>query len=279
MKKITDEERSIIEQYFIPYFHIAKRFPLLPGKKDKNLEAALFGLSVDELDSNRQNLFANAKQASLELLKDDAFVEYLDKLPFDGFETIVGVGDSNTEDDQGWFSIFANVLDLYVDNADFNFINAGLSENSTTDVLRRFDRDVLIHEPDWVIINVGLFDAQRLNIIPNRTLLPLSESWENLNSIQELLSESVSNSTVWITPGHIIPELVDNHALYDFSFDLKDLMQINELISGKNGIIIDPQGSRMGKPDAWNFLSDGLLHSLTGHMNTVRELVKGLARD
>jgi hypothetical protein len=68
--------------------------------------------------------------------------------------------------------------------------------------------------------------------------------------------------------------------LHEFSIEPKDLDQVIEVVSGKNGIVIDPQGNRMGKEkEAWNFLSDGLNHSLIGHINTAREILKGLVRD
>lgn len=40
--------------------------------------------------------------------------------------------------------------------------------------------------------------------------------------------------------------------------------------------IVDPKGERMGegKPKAWNYLSHGLHPSLSGHINTVREVLR-----
>ncbi len=274
---INNEEKNIIEQFILPFFHLERRFPLLPGKRDLHVEAKLLGLSKDELELARKNATNNAKQAAIELLKEESITELLDNLPFDGTETIVGFGDSATEDDQGWFEILKEVLEIAVDNARFNFINAGVSANTTSDALRRLDRDVLLHEPDWVFVNIGTFDIQRLNITPDRTLLPLSETWENLNSIQDVLSESISNEIVWVTPSLIISELLEENPLHEFIINKKDVAQLIEVVSGKKGIVIDPQSKRMGdSPDAWNYLTDGLNHSLSGHINTTREILKGL---
>ncbi len=278
MSKQKEEERNLIEQYILPYFHLERRFPLMPGKRNKTVEATLLGLSENELELGRKNAANNAKHAALELLKEEAITELIEKLPFDGTETIVGLGASSTEDDQGWFSILKEVLEIAVDNARFNFINSGISGNTTSEALRRLDREVLLHEPDWVIIDLGIFDLQRLNITPNRTLLPLSETWENLNSIQEVISEYVSNEIVWLTPTSVIPEMIEAHPLHEFTIQMKDVTQLIEVVSGKKGLVIDPQSKRMGdSPDAWNFLSDGLNHSLSGHINTTRELLKGFA--
>lgn len=279
-KKLSKEEKSVLEQYIIPFYHAGKRHPLFPGRDSIQAEADLLGISVEELNEYRTNLDQNAKQAALELLKEDEIIDLLDKIPFDGEETIVALGDSSTEDAQGWFSIFKNLLEISSENAEFNFINAGVSYNTTTEALRRLDRDVLLSEPDWVFVSLGTFDVQRLNIAPDRTLIPLSETWENLNSIQEVLEEQLENPVVWITPTPVIPDLLGENLMYEFSIDEMDMAQVIEVVAGKRGVIIDPQGRRLGEeePKAWNYLSDGLHPSLVGHTNTVREILKMMAQ-
>lgn len=278
-KKASEEEKGILEQFMIPFFHVEKRVPLFPGKMNKEAEAALFGISEQELNTFRENLQENARQAALEILKDDDIVDCLDKIPMDGEETIVAFGDSITEDAQGWFTILKHVLEISTESADFNFINAGVSYNTTSEALRRIDRDVIIHEPDWVIVALGTFDAQRLNISPQRTLLPLSETWENIETIQSILDERVSNPVVWVTPAPVIVEMLNENPLYDFTIEPKDLGQVQELISGKQGAIIDSTARRMGQegPQAWNYLPDGLHHSLSGHIETTKAIIKKLA--
>ena len=259
MAKTSEEIKAILEQFTIPFFHLEKRFPLLPGKADKKAEAILLGISEEELSSFRENINQNAKQGALELLKEDEIIDCLDSLPLDGSETIAVIGDSITEDGQGWFEILKQVLELSVEKADFTFINAGVGEQTTSEALRRLDRDVLIHEPDWVFVALGTFDAQRLNILPDRTLTPLSETWENLESLQNIIGEYVSNPVIWITPTPIIPELLTENPLYEYFIQEEDLQQVRQLVAGKDGVIIDSLGSRMGKegPEAWNYIADG----------------------
>jgi len=278
-KKASEEEKGILEQFMIPFFHVEKRVPLFPGKQNKNAEAALFGITEEELESYRENFEENARQAALQILKEDEIVDCLDKIPMDGEETIVGFGDSITEDAQGWFTILKHVLEISVEGANFNFVNAGVSYNTSAEALRRIDRDVIIHEPDWVIVGLGTFDAQRLNIAPHRTLLPLSETWENIEAIQSVLDERVPNPVIWITPAPVITEMLNENPLYDFTIRENDLGQVQELISGKQGAIIDATAQRMGEndPQAWNYLPDGLHHSLSGHMETVKAIIKKLA--
>lgn len=279
-KKATDEEKGILEQFILPYYHISKRVPLFPGKNDIKSEAGLLGIAEEELKQYRDNFDSNAREAALEVLKDDDIVDCLDKLPMDGEETIVAFGDSNTEDAQGWFTIFKHILEISTENPDFKFINAGVSYNTTSEALRRIDRDVLIHEPDWVFIGLGTFDAQRLNIAPDRTLLPLSETWENIETIQSILEPRVENPLVWITPAPVINEMLAENLLYDFAIDAEDLGSVQDLIAGKNGAIIDASAKRMGEkePEAWNYQPDGLHHSLSGHIETVKAIIKKLAQ-
>lgn len=278
-KKASEEEKGILEQFMIPFYHVEKRIPLFPGKTNTEAEAALFGISADELNTYRENLEENARQSALEILKEDEIVDCLDKIPFDGEETIVTLGDSITEDAQGWFTILKHVLEISVEKANFTFVNAGVSYNTTAEALRRVDRDVVIHEPDWVIVALGTFDAQRLNIAPNRTLLPLSETWENIESIQSILEERVANPLIWVTPAPVIAEMLNENPLYDFTIQERDLSQVQELVAGKQGAIIDATAQRMGEnePQAWNYLPDGLHHSLSGHMETVKAIIKKLA--
>lgn len=279
-KKLSQDEKSVLEQYIIPFYNANKRHPLFPGRDSVQAEADLLGISVEELQEYRLNLDQNAKQAALELLKEDEIIDLLDKIPFDGNEIIVALGDSSTEDAQGWFNIFKNLLEISSENAEFQFINAGISGNTTTDGLRRLDRDVLLAEPDWVFVSLGTFDVQRLNIAPDRTLIPLSETWENLNTIQEILEEQLENPVIWLTPTPVIQELLEENLMNEFSIDEMDMAQLIEVVAGKRGVIIDPQGRRLGeeKPQAWNYLSDGLNPSLAGHTNTVREILKMMAQ-
>lgn len=277
-KKANEDEKEALEKYLLQFLNLEKRYPLLPGIKNSDAIAGLMALDPTEMLSLRGNFKENAKKAALELLKDDDVIDWLDQLPFGSNSTIVALGDSSTDDLQGWFEIFKFILDITIPEADFNFINSGISDNTTTDALRRMNRDVLSHEPDWVIVSLGTFDAQRMKYTPNRTLIPLSESWENLTLIEDAISTVTENPPIWLTPSPVIPELLDNMELFEYTIQNRDLANVREIITGKKGYIVDPVGKRMGNPpEAWYYLSDGLNPSLSGHVNTVKELLRSLA--
>lgn len=279
-KKASKEEKDILQTYLLQFLNIEKRFPLLPGKENKEAVAGLIGITKEELQESRRQYDEQAKQAALEILKDQEFSELVNKVPFETDDTIAVIGDSITDDVQGWFTILTHVLEIGVSEANFTFINSGISYNTTTEALARIDRDLLLHEPDWVFVALGTFDVQRLNVATNRTLIPLAETWENLDTIQNILEQHISNPVIWITPPPVIRELLKDYPLYNFYIEEQDLNQVRELVSGKQGFIVDPRGKRMGeKPEAWHYLPDGLHPSLTGHIETVKELLKVLGAE
>ena len=277
-KKATEQEKEALEKYLLQFTNLEKRFPLLPGIGNKSAIAGIFGLSETELTDIRDRYRKNAKEAALELLKDDEVTEWIDNLPFKESDTIVAFGDSSTDDLQSWFSILEEVLTITVSGADFTFINAGESYNTTSEALRRMHRDVLSLDPDWVIISLGTFDSTRLSIAPGRTLLPVSESWENLSTIEDAVRMVTDKPPIWLTPTPVIPGLLDEMELFDFDLNEQDLAQVRQIISGKTGYIVDPQGKRFGTPpEAWYYLSDGVNPSLSGHVNTVKAILYTLS--
>lgn len=298
--KASEDEKEVLEKYLLQFLNLEKRFPLLPGIENSDAMAGLMGLEPNELKKLRDRYKSNAKQAAVELLEDGEVADWIEDLPFEEGDTIVALGDSITDDLQGWFSIFQHVLEIGLEEPDFTFVNSGVSYDTSTDALKRLNRDVLDHDPDWVIVALGTFDAQRLRVAPDRTLVSLADYWENLNTIETVVSEVTDNPLIWITPPPVITEMLQQIRLFNFDLFEEDLSSYREILSGKKGYIVDPLGSRMDEeevhhehhhdhedhdheheeksgPAAWNYLSDGLHPSLSGHNNTVKELIRFLA--
>jgi len=289
--KATEEEKEVLEKYLLQFLNLEKRYPLLPGIENEEAVAGLMGLEHNELKKLRDRFASNAKQAAIELLEDPEVAEWIEDLPFEPGDTIVALGDSITDDLQGWFNIFEHVLEIGLDSPGFTFINSGVSYDTSTDALKRLNRDVLDHEPDWVIVALGTFDAQRLHVSPDRPLVSLADYWENLNTIEQNVSEVTDNPLIWVSPPPVITEMLQQIRLFNFDLFEDDLSQYREILTGKKGYIVDPLGERMMDEDdsveeqeeeepgpaAWNYLSDGLHPSLSGHSNTVKELIRFLA--
>lgn len=289
--KATEEEKEVLEKYLLQFLNLEKRYPLLPGIENIDAIAGVMGIETDELKKLRSRFESNAKQAAIELLEDGEVAGWIEELPFERGDTIVALGDSITDDLQGWFHIFRHVMEIGLEDADFTFINSGVSYDTSTDALKRLNRDVLDHEPDWVIVALGTFDAQRLHVSPDRPLVSLADYWENMNTIESRVSEVTDNPLIWMTPPPVITEMLQKIRLFNFDLYQEDLASIREILTSKKGYIVDPLGERMNDQDdsvedqeeespgpaAWNYLSDGLHPSLSGHVNTVKELIRFLA--
>jgi len=279
--KATKEEKEVLEKYLLQFLNLEKRFPLLPGIQNTEAMARLVGLDEDEFLKLRERFKKNAEEAARELLKEEEVTGWMDELPFEPGDTIAALGDSLTDDLQGWFSIFRHAVEISMPEADFNFINAGVSYNTTADALKRLSRDVLAHKPDWVIVALGTFDAQKLHVEPDRPLVSLAGFWENINTIEEAVKQETENPLIWMTPPPVLTEMLQKIRLFEFDIYEADLQNIREILSGKKGYIVDPLGKRMSKDgeiEAWNYLSDGLHPSISGHVNTVRELLRHLTQ-
>lgn len=282
MAKQTKRELELaaIKNYLIPYLNLHKQHPLLPGAKTLHGQAAFIGIDEKELGEARQHLLKLVKTAALDLLKDADITDLLDKLPFSNGDVILVIGDSTTDDLQGWFEIFRQVVEIGKGEADIRFSNAAVYGSTTSDALRRVYRDITLSKPSWVIIALGSIDAQRLHGASDRTLTSLADFWENLNSIETIVRETTTNPIIWITPPPVITELMEEMPLFEGTISESDLSDFREVIAGKAGYMIDPMGMRMGDPpQAWNYLADGFHPSVSGHTETVKAVLRVLTSD
>jgi lysophospholipase L1-like esterase len=77
-------------------------------------------------------------------------------------KVLVAFGDSTTaRRDKDNVVVYATLLDkaFAAQDLSVNVVNAGIGGNDTTQARERFDRDVLAHHPDVVVIQFGLNDA------------------------------------------------------------------------------------------------------------------------
>jgi lysophospholipase L1-like esterase len=277
-KNKLDLELAAVKNYLLPYLNLHKHHPFLPGAKNIKGQAAFIGLTENELAEHRQTYSKNARLAALDLLKREDVIEFVQMLPFQATDTIMVVGDSITDDLQGWFEIFRFVLEIGVDDAAFRLKNEAVYGSTSVDVLRRIDRDLDILKPDWVIIALGSVDAQRFHGTGDRTLVSLAEFYENISTMESMVAEVTDNPIIWITPPPAITELMQDMPLFGGLLHEADLGAFREVVSGKSGYVVDPHGRRMGSPaNAWNYMPDGFHPSIAGHCETVVTLLRSLA--
>jgi lysophospholipase L1-like esterase len=278
MSTFNDEMDHLeIIRYFMAFQSPEKRFPLYSGTGSLRNVAAFMGISENELLEARKRFDEIAKNTAVELLSDPEIQSQLRRIPIKNGQTIVAFGDSLTDDKQGWFEIFRHMLEINTPNPSYEFINMGISGDTSYDALRRVRRVIEV-EPDWVFVAFGTNDASRPLVAPDRTTVSLAEFWENMNVISKVFDEFIPNPVVWITPPAVITQMMEDLGFFDGLIHEEDLVQYREVLSGKPGYIIDPHGTRMGNPpQLWNFMSDGLHHTPAGHEQTVRAVLQGLA--
>lgn len=278
MSKHNDEMDNIeIIRYFMAFQSPEKRFPLYSGSSSIRNVAAFMGISENELLEARKRFDEVAKNTAVELLSDPEIQSQLRRIPIKNGQTIVAFGDSLTDDKQGWFEIFRHMLEINTPNPSYEFINMGISGDTSYDALRRVRR-VIEANPDWVFVAFGTNDASRPFVASDRTTVSLAEFWENINVISKVFDEFIPNPVVWISPPGVITQMMEDLGLYDGLIHEEDLVQYREVLSGKPGYIVDPHGTRMGNPpQMWNFMSDGLHHTPAGHEQTVRAVLQSLA--
>ncbi|MFW6347517.1 MAG: SGNH/GDSL hydrolase family protein [Cyclonatronaceae bacterium] len=277
-KKSKQElEKEAIKDYLAGFLNLEKRFPLLPGARSTEYVANFIGLSKQELVDARITLDEQAEQAAQELLKDEDTLQYITRLPFRQGDKLVVIGDSLSDDLQGWFEILRHVLEIGRPDLELEFNNAAVQGDTSFDALRRLNRSVIHAQADWVFVGLGSYDAMRLHPLPERTHVSLTEFWENMNAIEEVIAATTKNPPVWITPPPVITEMMQQVALFDGVVYNEDLSQFREVTAGRKGFVIDPKGVRMGQPaEAWNYLPDGFNPALAGHVATAKSLLKTL---
>lgn len=279
-KKNKELEIAAVKNYLLPYLNLHKQHPLLPGAQTLVNQAAFIGISESELSAARKNYQKITKTAALDILKDEDIIDVINNLPFKDDQTIMVIGDSITDDLQGWFEIFRQVIEIGADTTGLRFINAAVYNSSSVDAMRHAYRTLSLHQPDWVIIALGSLDAQRLHGSTNRTMVSLAEFWENISTIESMAMQQTSNPIIWLTPPSVVSELMEDMPLFDGVVYEADLSQYREVIAGKNGFVVDPLGSRLGQPaEAWNFMPDGFHPSLTGNVTTVKTVIKALTAE
>ena len=160
--------------------------------------------------------------------------DYYDKKPV----TIVCLGDSVTH---GCFDVFVNrfgqvdtvcdtpagypmllqkaLLRLFPFSA-VNVINAGISGDSTTGALKRFDRDVAPFHPDLVTVNLGLNDCCAAD--PEAAL---ANYMSNLRAIFRKIDELGAESML-VTPNMMC-------AYVDPSLEAEPLKKVAEMVAGR----------------------------------------------
>jgi acyl-CoA thioesterase-1 len=271
-------QNPMIENW-IQYTHLEKLYGYLPGM-DEALMARLFGLKLEDYREVKDRFDANAREAAQELLEDASFAGRVDRLPFHSGETVLGVGDSFTDDLRSWLEIVRHLLEARRPRDEICIINAGLSAHTTAMVLRRFVPNVIAWRPDWIICLLGGNDATRVGPEPNKTQVSVEETVKNLEAMRRIARTQTDANWVWITPPTYDEERASSFPPFKQGqsvFRNDDVIAIGNHIREQPEMVVDIQRI-FGLPPSPEFQGlDGVHPSLAGQKAIARAFVERLA--
>lgn len=261
--------------YLVQFVHPDKAWPAL----DETALAPLFGVDVATYRSVHATFTQRASQAAAELLTDPAFAVSVGRLPFKPGATVVGIGDSITDDLQSWLEILRHLLLQRRPQDDIKILNAGISGNTTTHLIDRFI-DIVNLQPGWILCMAGTKDASAHGQSPAKTLVSLEETAKNLAALRHFAASQTTARWIWLTPTPVIEAQIASHWLagaIQMRVSNTDLVAIADVMRRLPDPVVDLQRV-FGNPMNTDWLlSDGLHPSLAGHKAIVQALVEQLS--
>lgn len=261
--------------YLIQFLHPDKGWPAL----EETAIAPLFGVDVATYRSIRVAFAERATHAAAELLADPIFAARVDRLPFQSGATVVGLGDSITDDIQSWLEILRHLLLQRRPQDGINILNAGISGHTTTHLIDRFI-DIVNLQPDWVFCMVGAKDAGAHGQSPTKTLVSLEETAKNLAALRHFAATQTAARWIWMTPTPVIEAQVASHWLFGFvqmRVSNTGLAAIAEMMRQLPDPVVDLQRVFGHPPNPDWLLPDGVHPSLAGQKAIVKALVEQLS--
>lgn len=245
---------------------------------DDKVLAAIYGMDVDAYLLVKSQLTQQAKEAAEQLLQYPEFATRVDRLPFKAGETVVGVGESTTDDLLSWFEILRHLLELQRPQDGIHFINEGISGQTSTQVLGRFN-GIITKQPDWILCMIGANDTMRVGPDAVKPLVSLEETAKNLYEIRRIAAERSKSNWVWITPSTFDEERAaafSHFQMGQLSWRNEDILAVGDLIRGMTDPVVDTQAG-FGLPAQTIYMGiDGVHPTIEGHKAIVRWVVESL---
>jgi acyl-CoA thioesterase I len=264
--------------YQIQFTHPEKILARLPGM-DEHAVARGFAIPVAQLRAIRAAFAQAADAAAQELLADPSFADQVARLPLAANTTVIGLGDSITDDSQSWFEILRRLLARQRPGEAIHLVNAGISGETTSQILSRF-LAVANLRPAWVLCLAGTNDARLHGLAPLRTLLGPDETRHNLRALRHFAATQAGDPRwLWITPATVIEEKIRMHwhlGTAQAGFRNRDLDVVADIVRAQAEPVVDLQ-KVFGRPprEDW-LLDDGLHPSPEGQKAIVRAVVARL---
>lgn len=240
--------------------------------------ADIYGMNVTTYLKIKQQLALQTKEAAQQLLEDPAFADRVDHLPFKAGETVIGVGESTTDDLLSWLEILRQLLELRRPQDRIRIINDGISGNTSTQVLGRFS-SIVAKDPDWIICMIGGNDVMRVGREPTKTQVSTEETFKNLVAIRYIATAQTQAEWVWLTPPTFDEQRVAVFPYFQqgqLSWRNDDILLIGDIIRSLPDPVVDTQVG-FGRPASPLFIGpDGIHPTISGHKAIVTWLVEKL---
>jgi acyl-CoA thioesterase I len=264
-------------QALMQFRHPKKIVPPIPGGMllPDSAVAALIGVNLETYQAAIAEFESNVQKAASQLLQNPEFAQAVDALPFKSGNTIVGLGDSITDDSQSWLEILGALLEQRRPEDTFKIINAGISGDTTVHILSRF-ADVLRLEPDYIITLIGTNDARSHGNHTTTALVP--DTARNLEILRTWMIAKSKATRIWLTPPSVIEEKIAAFIWFSSAETMwynKNLEPIAQAIRNIPDLIVDTRAALGQNPDF--LLEDGLHPNLAGQIEIVKTVVYQLS--
>jgi acyl-CoA thioesterase I len=262
------------------YHHPEKTLAALPGGQGIGDEmlAPFFGTDARTYREIKAAFAGRARRCANELLQDPWFTGLVDLLPFEPGTTIVGLGDSITDDYQSWLEILRHLLAERRPGSRIRLVNAGISGDTSSGLLGRL-LDILEGNPAWIMILIGTNDVAFVRDPLTKSLVSPEETGKNLRALRALAETLSAARLVWITPPPAIEERTTEVPAAQPVWRNADLGEVANLVREVAGedLLVD-LWKVFGEPvESELLLPDGLHPSLAGQKAIAAALVKQLS--
>ncbi|MFF5989926.1 SGNH/GDSL hydrolase family protein [Prauserella flavalba] len=263
---------------FVQYMHLEKSYGYLPGMRAA--QAAIFGLSQQEYEAERERFAAAAREGATELMADPASAAAIDRWAAGGEATVLVAGDSLTDDLQSWAEILRAALDLRRPGHGVRLVNGGLSAHTTAMILRSWPATLTAVKPDVVVCALGGNDVARVGPAARKTQVSLAESLANLAELRRIARVLASPRWIWVTPAPVDEARVSAFPPFRFghsSWANADVRALADGIRDLGGPLVDLTAV-LGTPAAPDLVGDDGVHpTLAGQVAIARAALAVLA--
>ena len=264
-------------RFLVRFVHPEKLLPPLPGVTDR-LAAQLFGLEPAQYDHIRADIEADAEGAAATLLAEPETAAALGRLKLPAGCTVVGLGDSLTDDASGWFEILKRAVTAHRPGDNISFVNAGVSGETTAQMLARMPAIAAV-DPAWIICLAGTNNARRFGKMP-APQFSLSETMASLRALRDYAARETEARWLWLTPCGVDEALIDANWFWrqlQVRVANADVMAIADGMGAFAEPVIDLR-RQFGSPvDPALLLDDGLHPNIKGQTAIARAVIGMLA--